>query len=1123
MKMRAIVLIVSVVFSTSVSLGYEVWYGMPYLPANAGTTEIDQWDIVAPQLQGINANFRDAQRPEEERNTRDTWKASLDQMPNARNNALVALPRPEFQYSPGGMGQKTLEEALQLRWNQENQYGITINYLMLYNERPQENPDLPVIEYTDAEVQQIRDWLDNNGHSQVILCWDVRSFAPDEQLYSEKPAFTGIMMEGSPYLWESNSGRRKEYIQWALANPLVKDKEWVMQTPVRNISGMNLYESMRWFMRYIPQILGGFDFWRRDDVSMLTITYGPTDKHLPELESGETQYGNSIMGFQLSIIEQKALFEGYHGAITEAQAESRDRIIYDMPPEGPASGLLAHWPLDEGSGTIAGDASGYGFDGELLNGVTWGSDAERGTYAVFDGVNDRITTPLNNALADTNDFTWAWWAKSTLPATDTTQKGAIMVGNRYGNTGDQSFEFIKFTPQGAQLANTDNAGTIEKYEYADIPQNEWHHYAMVKTGTSYQWYVDGVAQGVASNFVYSESSTIPFLIGGDDDGSGTKVNEHFQGCIDDVVLYRQALTPTEIDDVINGIYLPTITLVTLGTPVDSTEPTAWSDGQAPHGGADYVIPDTGNLRGESGTTTFPGASLKVEAGGKFQVRSLDSSSQITTVNNLILAGGTGANYTQLAAGTGTGEINVLDGKVTNSGASRLVTYASVTRSLKVLSQISGDGTLQAGGGASVIVDNAANTFYGTWEADAGTTLTFTSGGAVGTADVDVLDGGTLQILGTWDSGASLSVADTATTQVDLGSYSWFVSSLLFGGSSVEGGTRTASELNALGANSVFTGTGTLTVVPEGSVYVSAVYNTPGTVMWTCPEGITYIQVECWGGGGAGGGAKLTATSGGAGGGGAAAGAYARVMNVPVTPGNTYSLTIPAAATCSSGFTDGQRFNGSAVTFTGDGGETVTAAGGQGGACHIGSANGPAGIGSTTGCVGDQFYKGGSGGNYGSNNGGSGGGGPSDLADGGDGSTTETGGGGLGAIGSDPDHNGGNGANGRGAGNTGLPGNTPGGGGGGAKSQMQDGEYIGGSGGLGQIIITYLQLPAVESPVLEHSMSAGGMVFSWTGSGFKVQSRTNLMDGAWSDVPGGDVTLVNVIPTNGAAFYRLIEQ
>ncbi len=37
------------------------------------------------------------------------------------------------------------------------------------------------------------------------------------------------------------------------------------------------------------------------------------------------------------------------------------------------TGWLGHWPLNEGTGTIAGDASGNGNTGDLLNGPIWSS------------------------------------------------------------------------------------------------------------------------------------------------------------------------------------------------------------------------------------------------------------------------------------------------------------------------------------------------------------------------------------------------------------------------------------------------------------------------------------------------------------------------------------------------------------------------------------------------------------------------------------------------------------------------------------------------------------------------------------------------------------------------------
>ena len=221
-------------------------------------------------------------------------------------------------------------------------------------------------------------------------------------------------------------------------------------------------------------------------------------------------------------------------------------------------GPVARWALDEGNGILAGDSSGNGQSGELLHGVTWGSDATRDSFVVLDGVDDRITTPFTYALSSGDDFTWAWWANRAAG----NHSGAIMVGNRYPEgTPGEKFEFIKFTAVEAQFADAEEAGSIEKHAYAELSQGEWHHYAMVKTGTSYQWYVDGIPQGAPQTHAYSETSPIPFQIGGDDnDGApGGKENEHFEGMLDDVVLYNRALNAIELEHVVNGSYadLPT--------------------------------------------------------------------------------------------------------------------------------------------------------------------------------------------------------------------------------------------------------------------------------------------------------------------------------------------------------------------------------------------------------------------------------------------------------------------------------------------------------------------------------------------------------------------------------------
>lgn len=323
---------------------------------------------------------------------------------------------------------------------------------------------------------------------------------------------------------------------------------------------------------------------------------------------------------------------------------------------------------------------------------------------------------------------------------------------------------------------------------------------------------------------------------------------------------------------------------------------------------------------------------------------------------------------------------------------------------------------------------------------------------------------------------------------------------------------------------------TLAFNAPSSYGVTDTFNTAGTFNWVCPGGVTSIQVEAWGGGGAGGaGTKVTDTgtntsqNGGGGGG----GAYARRAAVPVTPGQTYTITIPAAAisvaaTDTTSNTRGQ--TGGTVTFVGNSGVTVTAAGGQGGVSIWRNTNqtagGGAGVGGTTGSsVGDvgAVFAGGAGsaGNTGATNvSGSGGGGAGNASAGGAGFTSTSSpyvgagaggtlGGGAGGVGRT-----GNPAT---SGNTnegvGAPGATPGGGGGGAKNQGAS-SWLGGAGGLGQISLTYTVPPNFKADNTDNLDQTS----SWTAflpNAGNIAEWNNLVTGANTTSLGTDLSLAGI--------------
>jgi fibronectin-binding autotransporter adhesin len=320
-------------------------------------------------------------------------------------------------------------------------------------------------------------------------------------------------------------------------------------------------------------------------------------------------------------------------------------------------------------------------------------------------------------------------------------------------------------------------------------------------------------------------------------------------------------------------------------------------------------------------------------------------------------------------------------------------------------------------------------------------------------------------------------------------------------------------------NSVLTTAFALAVFAFSANTASAItenFTTAGTTNWRCPAGVSVVQVECWGGGGAGGGAtKATGATGNAGGGGGGGGAYAKLNAVSVTAGNTYTVTIPGAAVspAANAFTDNQLApDGALVTFTGDGGITVSANGGKGGGCRVVTgtiaASGAAGLGGVAGMGFDAAFKGGNSVFWSSGNGAGGGGGAGDLAAGGSPSAANASAG-AGGTGSDTDHTGGTGGlsrNGSAAGNAPT---SPGGGGGGAKCATAGTSFKGANGGLGRIILTY-------TPVLPVSVKANNELPLNDPASWAVSVPTSAEMALWNDtVMAANTTVIGADLTFGA--------
>ena len=105
-----------------------------------------------------------------------------------------------------------------------------------------------------------------------------------------------------------------------------------------------------------------------------------------------------------------------------------------------------------------------------------------------------------------------------------------------------------------------------------------------------------------------------------------------------------------------------------------------------------------------------------------------------------------------------------------------------------------------------------------------------------------------------------------------------------------------------------------------------------SLTWTCPTGVTSIQVECWGGGGAGGSASAaTSTTPARSGGGGGAGSYVK-KTIAVVPGIVYNLVVGLGGyKGGTSFASGYYGNcGGKSEFSGGSVTALTASGGTGG-------------------------------------------------------------------------------------------------------------------------------------------------------------------------------------------------
>jgi len=218
-------------------------------------------------------------------------------------------------------------------------------------------------------------------------------------------------------------------------------------------------------------------------------------------------------------------------------------------------GLVGYWNCDEGSGTTVHDGTPNHHDGTIY-GATWTTNGASGNALQFDGNNDYVSVPDDNAWAfGSNDFTIALWDNFDEPGHGTVgSPGDIFIGNDEG--GGQRNKWF-FSLGGGFLCFHINGPSFPQggLFFPQVPFSpvvgQWYQLAITRSGSTYTIFVNGGVGGSAVETHAVPNANAPLTIG-EAEGAG-----FVHGRLDEVRIYNRALSEAEIESLYCGrSYIP---------------------------------------------------------------------------------------------------------------------------------------------------------------------------------------------------------------------------------------------------------------------------------------------------------------------------------------------------------------------------------------------------------------------------------------------------------------------------------------------------------------------------------------------------------------------------------------
>ncbi len=219
--------------------------------------------------------------------------------------------------------------------------------------------------------------------------------------------------------------------------------------------------------------------------------------------------------------------------------------------------LILHWKFDEGTGAVVHDSSGNGYDGIIEGNAMWVAGKIGGALD-FGGGERVVDETAGDYINGLEAITICLWIKSNLVGTD---KGFVILEEPTGGDNrNMRYDAASWAWEGGtnliKIA-MDSTGGHQAHEGSDNTQTtDWQHVAMVwSSGNELMLYIDGdldTPRGTDAGTEGTITGVTKLIIGqGCKDADGG-----WDGLIDDVQIYNEALPATEIQSVMRGEKYP---------------------------------------------------------------------------------------------------------------------------------------------------------------------------------------------------------------------------------------------------------------------------------------------------------------------------------------------------------------------------------------------------------------------------------------------------------------------------------------------------------------------------------------------------------------------------------------